>query len=122
MNSKNIIEEMHMMVFLLLKESIKEMQEGHCSKICISILPNNYVKIIDNGRGIPLVDEVQKSNEILNRIFGGQPMSSLNYLNIEDFNNLELNMVNSLRICPFVYGEMGNAILNLTSMELLKMS
>jgi DNA gyrase/topoisomerase IV subunit B len=96
MNNKNIIEEMHMMVFLLLKESIMEMQGGHCSKICISLLQNNYVEIMDNGRGIPLVDEVQKSNEILNRVFGGHPMSSLDYANIEDFNNLELNMVNSL--------------------------
>ena len=96
MDSKKNIEEMHMMLFLLLKESIIEMQEGHCSKICISILPNNYVEIIDNGRGIPLVEELQKSSKILNRIFGGQPMSSLDYANIEDFNNLELNMINSL--------------------------
>ena len=96
MNSKKNNEEIHMMLFLLLKESIIEMQEGHCSKICISILPNNYVKIIDDGRGIPLVNEVQKSSKILNRIFGGQPMSSLDYVNIEDFNNIELNMINSL--------------------------
>ena len=33
---------------------------------------------------------------MLNHIFGGHPMSSLDYVNIEDFNNLELNMVNSL--------------------------
>ena len=96
MNSKNIIEEMHMIVFLLLKESIMEMQEGHCSKICVSLLSNNYMEIMDDGRGIPLVDEVQKSSEILNRVFGGHPMSAIDYANIEDFNNLELNMVNSL--------------------------
>ena len=94
MNNRNIIEEMHMMVFLLLKESIKEMQEGHCSKICVSLLPDNYIEIVDNGRGIPLTDE--KSSTMLNHIFGGHPMSSLDYVNIEDFNNLELNMVNSL--------------------------
>ena len=94
MNNRNIFEEMHMMVFLLLKESIKEMQGGHCSKISVSLLPNNYIEIVDNGRGIPLTDE--KSNTILNHIFGGHPMSSLDYVNIEDFNNLELNMVNSL--------------------------
>ena len=43
-----------------------------------------------------MVDEVQKRNEMMSRIFGGHPMSSLDYANIEDFNNLELNMVNSL--------------------------
>lgn len=96
MNNKNMIEQMHMLVFLLLKESITEMQEGHCSRIRVSLLPNNYVEIIDDGRGIPLVDEVQKSNAILHHIFGGHPMSALDYANIEDFNNLELNMVNSL--------------------------
>lgn len=51
---------------------------------------------MDDGRGIPLVDEVQKSNEMMSRIFGGHPVSFLDYANIEDFNNLELNMVNSL--------------------------
>lgn len=94
MNNRNIFEEMHMMVFLLLKESIMEMQGGHCSKISVSLLPNNYIEIVDNGRGIPLTDE--KSNTMLNHILGGHPMSSLDYVNIEDFNNLELNMVNSL--------------------------
>ena len=53
MDSKKNNEEMHKMLFSLLKESITEIQEGHCSKICISILPNNYVEIIDDGRGIP---------------------------------------------------------------------
>lgn len=96
MNSRNIVEEMHMMVFLLLKESIAEMQNGFCSKIGVSLLPNNYVEITDDGRGIPLVDEVRKSNEMISHIFGGHPMSSLDYANIEDFSNLELNMVNSL--------------------------
>ena len=94
MNNRNVIEEMHMMVFLLLKESIKEMQGGHCSKICVSLLPDNYIEIVDNGRGVPLT--VEKSSTMLNHIFGGHPMSSLDYVNIEDFNNLELNMVNSL--------------------------
>ena len=51
---------------------------------------------MDDGRGIPLVDEVQKSSEMMSLIFGGHPLSSLDYANIEDFNNLELNMVNSL--------------------------
>ena len=96
MNSRNIAEEMHLMVFLLLKESIEEMRNRFCSKISVSLLPNNCVEIMDDGRGIPLVDEVQKSNEIMSRLFGGHPMSSLDYANIEDFNNLELNMVNSL--------------------------
>ena len=96
MNSKSIVEEMHMMVFLLLKESIQEMQEGHCSKIRVSLLPDNYVEITDYGRGIPLAEEAQKTNEILSRIFGGHTMSSLDYANLEDFNDLELNMVNSL--------------------------
>lgn len=75
---------------------LAEMQNGFCSKISVSLLPNNCVEIMDDGRGIPLVDEVQKSNEMMSRIFGGHPMSSLDYANIEDFSNLELNMVNSL--------------------------
>ena len=81
MNNRNIAEEM---------------QNGFCSKISVSLLPDNYVEIMDDGRGIPLVDEVQKSSEMMSRLFGGHPMSSLDYANIEDFNHLELNMINSL--------------------------
>lgn len=96
MNNRNIIEEMHMMAFLLLKESILEMKEGYCSQIQITLLPDNYVEITDDGRGIPLVEEVTKCKLILNQIFGGHPISSLDYANIEDFHHLTLNMVNSL--------------------------
>ena len=96
MNGRNMIEEMHMMVFALLKESMEEMRNGFCSKIRVALLSDNRVEITDDGRGIPLVDEVQKSFEMMNHIFGGHPMSSLDYANIEDFNSLELNMVNSL--------------------------
>lgn len=93
---KNTMEEMHMMAFLLLKESIAEMKQGHCTEIQVTLLPDNTLEILDNGRGIPLVDEIQKSSEILNHIFGGHPMSSLDYASIEDFGSMELNMVSSL--------------------------
>ena len=50
MNSRNITEEMHMMVFLLLKESIEEMRNVFCSKIRVALLPDNRVEIMDDGR------------------------------------------------------------------------
>ena len=52
MNNRNIEEEMHMMVFLLLKESIEEIRNGFCSKINVSLLPNNCVEIRDDGEGL----------------------------------------------------------------------
>ena len=94
MNGRNMMEEVHKMLFLLLRESIVEMKAGHCSKISVSLLPNNCVEIADDGRGIPLT--VENSNAMLSHIFGAHPMSTLEYSNLEDFNNLELNMVNSL--------------------------
>lgn len=92
----NIFEDMHQILFGFLNESIQEARTGNCSEISIMFLPNNQVKLIDNGRGLPLSNNKEHNQTLLNNIFAGHPITSLDYGKMEDFSSLELQTANSL--------------------------
>ncbi len=51
--AKEMLEDnMHQMVFEVLRASMDEVQEGFCTKIEIALLEDGSIKITDNGRGI----------------------------------------------------------------------
>lgn len=92
----NIFEDMHQIVFEFLNESIQEARTGNCSEISITLFPNNQVRLIDNGRGIPLSNSTEQNKAKLNDILAGHPITSLEYGEMEDFNSLGLKTANSL--------------------------
>ncbi|MGD9605170.1 MAG: DNA topoisomerase (ATP-hydrolyzing) subunit B [Bacilli bacterium] len=53
---------LHHLVWEIVDNSIDEALAGYCTHIEVEILPNNYVKVTDNGRGIP-VDVISKTGE-----------------------------------------------------------
>ena len=89
-------ENMHQMVFEVLKASIDEVQEGFCTRIEIALLEDGSIKIKDNGRGIPLSQDSESNKKILDSILAGHPITGAEYVVMGDFKVSGLQAVNSL--------------------------
>lgn len=89
-------DDMHKMIFTILGNSFKEMTAGFCSKIGLSLLPDNCLKIFDDGRGIKLDDDGVIHEEVLQNLFSGKPITKLEYAQMGDLPFDDLKLVNSL--------------------------
>jgi len=61
-------EGLHHMLWEVVDNGIDEAMVGHCDKIIVRILPNGYVQVVDNGRGIPVEKHKQTKKSALETI------------------------------------------------------
>ncbi|MBP3742792.1 MAG: helix-turn-helix domain-containing protein [Treponema sp.] len=92
----SLSDDMHKMIYTILCNSFEEMTAGFCSKIELSLLPNNCLKIFDDGRGIKLDDDGEVHEEVLQNLFSGKPITKLEYAQMGDLPFDDLRLVNSL--------------------------
>lgn len=94
---KNILfDNMHQIVFEVLRTSLEEVEAGYCNEINIKLLQGGKIKISDNGRGIPLFEDPHMNDGVLDKILAGHPISTLEYAGMGDFSQCSLQTVNSL--------------------------
>ncbi len=92
----SLSDDMHKMIFTILGNSFEEMTAGFCSKIELSLQPDNYLKIFDDGRGIKLDDDGFVHEEVLQNLFSGKPITKVEYAQMGDLPFDDLRLVNSL--------------------------
>ena len=92
----SLSDDMHKMIFTILGNSFEEMAGGFCSKIELSLLPDNCLRIFDDGRGIKLDDDGVIHEEILQNLFSGKPITKVEYAQMGDLPFDDLKLVNSL--------------------------
>ena len=92
----SLSDDMHKMIYTILANSFEEMAAGFCSKIELSLLPDNCLKIFDDGRGIKLDDGGVVREEVLQNLFSGKPITKLEYDQMGDLPFDDLRLVNSL--------------------------
>lgn len=96
LKQNNLQDNMHQLIYEILEQSIEEAHEGYCTKLEVQLMPDNYIKITDNGRGIPLSLNTQANNTVLDKILSGHPITNLEYSQMGDFSQIGLQIVNSL--------------------------
>lgn len=62
------IEGLHHLIWEIVDNSIDEAMAGYCNSIEIELLPENRVKVIDNGRGIPVEKHSQTKKSTLETV------------------------------------------------------
>lgn len=96
LDKKTLFENMHQIVFEVLRTSLEEVEAGYCTVINIALLQDGSVKISENGRGIPLAKDAHVNKAVLDKILAGHPISNLEYAGMGDFSLCGMQTVNSL--------------------------
>mgnify|MGYP004538067575 FL=1 len=95
-DKENLMDNMHQIVYEVLKTSFEEAHAGFCTEINITLYEDGRVKITDNGRGIPLSQNVKTNQQVLDKILSGHPISSIEYAQMGDFAKGDMQVINSL--------------------------
>ena len=96
LDKETLFDNMHQIVFEVLRTSSEEVDAGYCTEINITLLKDGSIKIADNGRGIPLSEDAHVSQMVLDKILAGHPITNLEYAAMGDFSQCSLQVVNSL--------------------------
>ncbi len=62
------LEGLHHLIWEVVNNSIDEAMAGHCTEIAIRLLPDNWIEVIDNGRGIPVEIHPQTKKSTLETV------------------------------------------------------
>jgi AraC-like DNA-binding protein len=95
-NTMDLQHNMHQLVFEVLENSLDEARAGYCTKIEVALLSGNKVKIVDNGRGLPLSKDLYASKTVLDKILTGSPITNAEYSQMGDLVQAGMQTVNSL--------------------------
>lgn len=100
MKTMDLRDNMHQLIYEVLGNSLDEARAGYCTRIEVALLSGCKVKIIDNGRGLPLSKDLNVSKDVLAKILSGNPITNAEYSQMGDLVQIGMQTVNSL--CDFL--------------------
>ena len=95
-NQEELWDGRHQLIFEVVRQSLEEAAEGYCSKVEIMLMPDGRVRVRDNGRGLPLSEDIQTGRRVLNKILAGRPVTNAEYSQMGDLVQAGMQTVNSL--------------------------
>lgn len=94
--NNSLSEDMYAMFNALFQQSLLEKTAGFCEEIQVKLLDDNFIEISDDGRGIPLTEDIYVCKERINNLFANSIDGRLAYNSMDDFSSIEVNVVCSL--------------------------
>lgn len=109
------LEGLHHLIWEVVNNSIDEAMAGHCNEIVVRMLPDNWIEVVDNGRGIPVEIHPQTKKSTLETVMtvlhaGGKFGGEGGYKISGGLHGVGVSVVNALSAKTKVTVELGGKL------------